>query len=230
MPPPYEATWLLPSSARVRGHNAFWITDLVLLNTGTQTARVSLRFLGHAGNGSAGQEQVFDIQARGTLVLPDVLSTVFGRESDWGPILIRASAATLAVQGQTRTASPTGGWYGQSVPALTGAEFLGSSPKGLAGLRQDSQARTKIVFANARETEATVTLQVLLGDATTATTRSVTVGPFGFVQLNLADDLGVASFSGGSALVSCLTPECQVAVYASIIDTATADPKTILAR
>ena len=100
----------------------------------------------------------------------------------------------------------------------------------LAGVRQDDRFRTNIVLANLKETEAVVTLQVLLADGTTATNHIVTVGPLGFVQLNLADHLGVTNFAGGSVLVSSSTAGAQVAAYASVIDAATADPRTILAR
>lgn len=226
----YAGTWLLPSSARVRGQNAFWTTDLVVMNTGNQTASVNLKFLGHSGSGLSGPEKSYEIPPNVTSSFPDVLSSLFGRESDWGPILIRSTVTTLAVQGQTWTASPTGGSYGQSVPALAAVEAVGAIPKGLAGLRQDSRFRTNIVLANMRESEASVTLRVLLKDGTTATTQTYTVGPLGFLQLNLANNLGVANLSEGSALVSCSTPGCLVAVYASVIDEATADPRTILAR
>lgn len=226
----YAGTWLLPSSARVSGQNAFWTTDLVVMNTGTQAATVNLKFLGHSGTGSTGPEKTYEIPPNATYSFPDALSYLFGKESDWGPILIRSTVTTLAIQGQTWTASPTGGSYGQSVPAQAAAEAVGATPKGLAGLRQDTRFRTNIVLANMKEADASVTLRVLLKDGTTATTQAFTVGPLGFLQLNLANNLGVSNLSEGSALVSCSTPGCLVAAYASVIDAATADPRTILAR
>ena len=222
--------WLLPSSARTSGVNAFWTTDLVLMNTSLEAASVNIKFLGHQGTGASGPEQAYSIPARATLTIPDVLSTVFGRTKDWGPILIRSSVTTMAAQGQTWTASPSGGTYGQSVPALAASEAVGARPMALAGVRQDDRFRTNIVLANLKETEAVVTLQVLLADGSTATNHIVTVGPLGFVQLNLADHLGVTSFAGGSVLVSSSTAGAQVAAYASVIDAATADPRTVLAR
>ena len=226
----YAGTWLLPSSARVSGQNAFWTTDLVVMNTGNQTASVNIKFLGHSGSGSSGPESNNEIPPNAMSSFPDVLSYLFGKEADWGPILIRSTVTALAIQGQTWTASPTGGSYGQSVPALAAAEAVGATPKGLAGLRQDSGFRTNIVLANMRESEASVTLRVFVKDGTPATAQTFTVGPLGFLQLNLAANLGVPNLSEGSALVSCSTPGCLVAAYASVIDAATADPRTILAR
>ncbi|MFN7989464.1 MAG: PKD domain-containing protein [Thermoanaerobaculia bacterium] len=230
VPSTYAGTWILPSSARVAGVNAFWTTDLTVMNSGSQPATLALKLLGHDGNGAGGPERTYTIPARVTLTWPDVLATVFGRETDWGPILIRSSSTTLAAQGPTWTASPTGGSYGQSVPALGASEAVGATPRSLAGVRQDDRFRTNVVLANMKETEAVVTLQVLLPDGTTATSYTTTVGPLGFVQLNLANNLGVTNLVGGSVLVSSSTPGAQVAAYASVIDAATADPRTILAR
>ncbi len=230
VPSVWAGTWILPSSARVSGQNAFWTTDLVLLNTGSQTANVNLKFLGHTGSGSSGPEQNFQIPPNATYSFPDVLSSIYGKDSDWGPILIRSSLATLAIQGQTWTAATTGGSYGQSVPALAASEAVATTPKGLAGLRQDSQFRTNIVLANMAETDATVTLRVLTREGAIAASQSFAVPALGFLQLNLANHLGISNFNGGSAVVSCSTPGCLVAAYASVIDATTADPRTILAR
>jgi len=230
IPSAYAGTWLLPSSARVAGQNAFWTTDLVLMNPSAETASVNVKFLGHDGSGSSGPERVYSIPPRSTRIWQDVLGTMYGRDSDYGPILVRASVASLVAQGLTWTASPTGGTYGQSVPAVGTAEAIGSSPKAIAGVRQDSSFRTNLVLANMKESDASLTVVLLMQDGTTATQQTVTLGPLGFRQLNLANDLGVTNMVGGSLLVSCSTSACQVAAYASLIDQTTADPRTIVAK
>ena len=116
VPSTYAGTWILPSSARAAGANAFWTTDLTVMNSGSQSATVALKLLGHDGSGAGGPERTYTLPAHATLTWPDVLASVFGRETDWGPILIRSGSTTLVAQGQTWTASPTGGSYGQSVP------------------------------------------------------------------------------------------------------------------
>lgn len=226
--PAVAGTWLLPSSARASGVNAFWTTDLVVMNLAAESASVRLKFLGHTGAGSAGPEMTYTIPAHATRTFTDVLSTVFGVTSDWGPILVRSTVSTLVVQGQTWTASPGGGTYGQSVPAIAAAEAVGVTPKAVAGVRQDSSCRTNLVLANMKETAATVDVALLLPDGTTSTTRTVVLGPWGFSQLNVETDLGVASISGGSLLLTSV--DGQVAAYASVIDATTGDPRSILAR
>lgn len=225
-----SATWLLPSSARSPGTNAFWTTDLAVMNAGSQPASVTLKFLGHGSSGVAGPERTFTVPARATVTWPDVLSSVFALGTDWGPILIRSTAASLVAQGQTWTASPSGGTYGQSVPAIGPSDAVGPTPKALAGVRQDSRFRTNIALANFGETQAQTTLQVLRPDGTTIKTHTVTVGPLGFIQLNLANDFNITSLDGGSVLLSCAPATCQVGAYASVIDARTADPRTILPR
>ena len=226
----WAGTWILPSSARAGGQNAFWTTDLVVMNPEARTATVALKFLGHDGTGAAGPEATYTVPARATKTFPDVLSSVFALEADWGPILVRSDVATLAIQGQTWTASPTGGTYGQSVPALGAPESIGTAPKAIAGVRQDASFRTNLVLANMQETSATVEVTLLLADGTTSTTRTVDLGPYGFSQLNVGTDLGVANLSGGSFLLTPKTAGGAVAAYASVIDATTADPRSVLAR
>ena len=228
--PSWAATWLLPSSARTGGANAFWTTDLVLTNSGTEAATVNLKFLGHDGSGASGPEVTISLPARATRTFADVLASAFSLDADWGPILVRSTVAALAVQGQTWTASATGGTYGQSVPALASTEMVGTTPKAIAGVRQDASFRTNLVLANAQETSATVEVALLLADGTISTTRTVDLGPYGFSQLNVATDLGVTSIAGGSFLLTGKTGGGAVAAYASVIDATTSDPRTFLAR
>lgn len=228
--PSYAGAWVLPSSARVQGAGAFWTTDLTVANSGTSSTSVAIKFLGHEGSGVSGQERFYTIPARGTSTWPDVLGLMFTRDADYGPILIRSTSTSIVAQGQTWTASPSGGSYGQSVPAISAAEAAGTTPRTIAGVRQDAQFRTNIVLANMKESEAAVALTVLLSDGTIANIYNTTLGPLGFKQVNLANDLGITNFSGGSVVVSSSTNGAQVAAYASVIDSTTADPRTILAR
>lgn len=228
--PAVAGTWLLPSSARAGGVNAFWTTDLVVMNLAAEPASVRLKFLGHTGAGSVGPEMTYTIPAHATQTFTDVLSTVFGVTSDWGPILVRSTVSTLVVQGQTWTPAAGGGTYGQSVPALGAAETVGATARAIAGVWQGAGFRTNLVLANLKESSATVSMSLLLPDGTTSTTRTIDLGPWGFSQLNVETDLGVANIAGGSFLLTCSTTECQVAAYASLIDATTGDPRSILAR
>ena len=225
--PSAAGTWILPSSARAPGAGAFWTTDLTVMNTGDEPAAVAIRFLGHGADGLGGPERSYSLGPRSTLSWPDVLGGMFGLDTDWGPILIRASVTSIVAQGQTWTACSSGGSYGQSVPALGTSEAVGPSPKAIAGIRQDSAFRTNIVLANLTETGASVSLTILRQDGSTLATKTVALGPLGFRQLGVGSDFGISSLPSGSVLV---TSDGQVAAYASVIDNVTADPRTLVAR
>ena len=129
--------------------------------------------------------------------------------------------------GPSRAAARVAAWISSSSVSPRGCR---PSPKALAGVRQDPHFRTNIALANFGETQAVTTLQVLRPYGTTVKTRAVTVGPLGFVQLDLANDLDVTNLDGGSVVLSCSPATCQVGAYASVIDAKTADPRTILPR
>lgn len=222
--------WLLPSSARAPGVGAFWTTDLVLRNTGHSAMLTTVRFLGHSGDGRNGPELEVPLEPGQTRTFADVLGSLFGLEGDYGPILVTPSEAGLAVQGQTFTPGG-GGSYGQSVPAVAAAGLVGAGRRTIVGVRQDDRFRTNLMLANAGEgpIEVDVALYVATGGAPLAT-RRVTVGPLGFAQLNVANDLGVDGVTGAALVLSTATPGGAFAAYASTIDRATGDPRTLLPR
>ena len=61
-------------------------------------------------------------------------------------------------------------------------------------------------------------------------TKTFELGPYGFRQLGLAADFGASNLVNGTLLVSCTSPNGQLAAYASVLDATTADPRTVLAR
>ena len=102
-------TWLLTSSARVGGAGgAFWQTDLSVRNTGSTSASVTVKFLGNSGDGRGGPERYVTIPAGQTQTWRDVLWSLFGLSSDYGPILVRSTSASMAVLAQTWTAGGGG--------------------------------------------------------------------------------------------------------------------------
>ncbi len=71
---------------------------------------------------------------------------------------------------------------------------------------------------------------VAASGGTPLATRRVNLGPLGFGQLNVASDLGVDGVSGATFLLSTPTAGGAFAAYASAIDRATGDPRTLLPR
>lgn len=222
-------TWLLTSSARVQGAGAFWKTDLSIRNTGTSTASVTVKFLGHSTDGRGGPERYATIPAGQTQTWRDVLGSLFGLSSEYGPILVRSTSASLAVLGQTWTAGGAG-TYGQSVPVLSTDELIGSVPRSILGVRQDTFFRTNLMLANATESTASVTVQLVSISGSVMATKTVSLGPLSRAQYNVATDFGYSNLADAVFVVFSSTPGARIGAYASVIDGATADPRTLLPR
>lgn len=227
---PVAGTWLLTSSARVGGAGgAFWQTDLSIRNTGSTSASVTVKFLGNSGDGRGGPERYVTIPAGQTRTWRDVLWSLFGLSSDYGPILVRSTSASLVVLAQTWTAGG-GGTYGQSVPVLATSELVGSTPRSILGVRQDASFRTNLMLANATESTVSVVVQLVSTSGAVLGTKSLSIGPLSRAQLNVANDFGTSSLADAVLVVSSPTPGAAVGAYASVIDNATLDPRTLLPR
>jgi hypothetical protein len=222
-------TWLLTSSARVQGAGAFWKTDLSIRNKGTSSASVIVKFLGNSGDGRGGPERSVSIPAGQTVTWRDVLGTLFGLTSDFGPILVRSSTSDLAVLGQTWTAGGAG-TYGQSVPVLSTDELIGSTPKSILGVRQDAFFRTNLMLANANETTTAVTVQLVSIAGAVLKTLNVSLGPLSRAQYNVGEHFGYTNLPDAAFVISSPTAGARVGAYASVIDAGTADPRTLLPR
>lgn len=220
-------TWLLTSSARVQGAGAFWTTDLTIRNTGNLPAGVQIKFLGHSEDGRGGAERTVTLNPAALVSWRDVLSSLFGIASDYGPILIRSSSARLAVLGETFTPGG-GGTYGQAVPALTTDSLVGGTPRTILGVRQNSAYRTNLMLASAAIVSTDVDVVLLSASGATLASKRVRLGPLSRAQFNVANDFGVSNLDGGAFLVSSPTPGALVGAYASVIDSVTADPRTLL--
>jgi hypothetical protein len=222
-------TWLLTSSARVQGAGAFWQTDLTIRNTGASSASVTIKFLGHSADGRGGPERTATIPAGQTQTWRDVLGSLFGLSSEYGPILVRSTSASLAILGQTWTAGGAG-TYGQSVPVLSTAELIGAAPRSILGVRQDALFRTNLMLANATESSTAVTVQLVSPAGAVLATKSVSLGPLSRAQYNVGTDFGYTSLSDAVFVISSPTSGAAVGAYASVIDGGTADPRTLLPR
>lgn len=220
-------TWLLTSSARVQGAGAFWRTDLTIRNNGPSTATVLAKFLGHSGDGRSGPERIFSVSSGGLVTYRDVLSSLFGLTSDYGPILVRSSTAHLAVLAETFTPGG-GGTYGQAVPALATSALISGSPKTILGIRQNSSFRTNLMLASAVDSIVDVDVFLMSSTGTIMGSKRLRLGPLSRAQLNVASDFDVNNLDGGAFVISSPTPGALVGAYASSIDAATADPRTLL--
>lgn len=223
----------LPSSARTPGANgAYYTTDLTVVNTGTSASIVTLQFLGHDQDGTAGSQKNNTLDAGKSATYEDVLGSLFGRLNDFGAIRIASSSANLVALGQTWT-SGFGGTFGQSVPAARPSDLVtAASPRSIVGVREDAAFRSNLVLNNTTTSSLDVDVVLVAADGTTLGSNRHTLPPLGMKQVSaVVRDLGFLGDVVGARLVlSTPTPGGAFATYASAIDNATNDPRTLLPR
>lgn len=227
----YGRSWILPSSARVGGQGgSFYTTDLTVANPTGEDAAVTIKFLGHDDDGRNGAERTVTVGAGKAVAYEDVLGSLFGITSGYGAIRVR-SAAPLVVAGQTGTPGPSGGTFGQSVPAMSDGDLIvGTRPAAIVAVREDAKSRTNLILANASETSHVVGVALRDAGGTQLAAKSYTLPPLGMTQVTqVARDLGVsADVQNGVLVLTTARADAGFAAYASVIDRTTNDPRTLL--
>ncbi len=227
---------IVPSSARVAGANgAFYTTDLSVANTGATTAALTLKFLGHDQDGTAGPERAITIAPGATVTLDDVLGTVFSESSGFGAIRISSSSQSLVAVAQTSTPG-FGGTFGQSVPGfgdhsgLYTAFIRNGQKRSIVAVREDGAFRTNLVLANATTARTDVDVTLVSADGLNLGSKRYTLPPLGMTQVSrVVREFGVSTDVSSARLdLSTPTTSGQFAAYASSIDNTTNDPRTLL--
>jgi len=229
-----SATWLLPSSARAAGlGGAFYTTDLTLSNTGTSEVAVTLKFLGNNVDGRSGTEKTLLLGAGKSQTLTDVLSSVFSLSSGFGAIRIASSSQNLNILAETSTPGPSGGTFGQSVPAATSKDVIGSETLGvISGVRENVAFRTNLIVANQTELPIDVGVTMVFENGSSVPYKHYNIPPLGMTQVTkIVRELGVTTDVNGAMLALYVTtPGGAFAAYASVIDNVTNDPRTLLMK
>ena len=226
----------LPSSAHAPGAGgAFYTTDLTIFNAGGAEASYTLKLLGHDADGRNGAEANGSVAAGASVTLTDVLASKFGVGNGYGALRISSLSRDLRIVGQTSTPASAGGTFGQSVPALTGTELVfAGAPKSIQAIREDASFRTNLVLANATEGTADVRLTLLGEDGAVLATQELHFAPLEMRQISSVAS-ALAGYASGpvtnaTVIVGPLNAGAAFAVYASVIDNKTNDPRTLLAR
>jgi len=225
--------WFLPSSARAGGQGgAFYTTDLTVANRTQVDTTITLKFLDHEVDGRSGAEQTFSLGAGRAATYGDVLGNVFNVTLGYGAIRISSPSASLNILGQTSTPGG-GGTFGQSVPAVAAADLITpSSPRSLVAVREDATFRTNLILVNATEAPLAVDAALLDGTGAQLASGTYSLPPLGMRQVTqVVRDLGISSdLTNAQLLLSTRTSGGAFGAYASVIDRATNDPRTLLPR
>jgi len=218
---------LVPAAARGAGlAGSTWLTDLYVLNPGSESVSVTLYWLVRNQANSNPASQTFTVLAGETLVLADVIQQTFGLDSGNGAFRVVADGEVVVNSRiYNQQGSVTFGQGFEGVPR-TAAVAAGSSTD-IVGLAHNSNFRTNVVVIDASGTGATVSLSLRDPAGTELASGSYTLGGFE-PRLRPITDLG-ASLAFDDATLHVEVTEGAAIVVASKVDNdeATGDPTTL---
>jgi len=217
---------IVPGAAHTPGlEGTFWVTDLELHNPSGATAVANLYFLPSASDNRNAPGLRMTIPAGGSLRLPDVVGTSFGKTRAVGAILV-GSDTWLIVTSRTFNDAEDGS-FGQMVSGIPAESALTSGERArLIFLTRNTAFRTNIGFANLTASPVEVRVALHRGDGSTlGALRRYTLKPFG--QYQKTDIIG-ADADVAWAEVWSETPGARFAAYASVVDNASGDPALVM--
>ncbi len=193
-----------------------WQTDLFLANPGTPTYVLTLRFY---PSGESFIERTITMQPFSSVTLTDVVLNTFGRSNAGGMLEIIAGIYTIQARARIYNVGNPAGQFGQNVPGIGYGRL--SRQAYMYGLSASNAYRVNIGVANPNSVAAVVTINVHSSTNTILHTRTVTVQPRQFTQINdIRSNFGLAP---QEALVVNMSSEQLIYGYASEVRNDTGD-------
>ncbi|MEA2569848.1 MAG: hypothetical protein QOI24_1849 [Acidobacteriota bacterium] len=243
-PPPN--TLIIPAIAHADGIGKF-VSDVRITNTSAQSIEYQLAYTPTAIDGTtAGKTSLLTIEPGETKALNDIVSGWYGAgsagEGGLGVLEIRpqnyagkgvhASASPASPQLATIAASRTyniaaNGTFGQFIPAIPLASFLGKSDAAKISLQQVAQSaafRTNFGFVEGSGQAVDMVLTLRNATGGVVATRPYSLKAFEHQQINMATLFPGTTLSDGRLEVAVTSDGGRVTAYASVLDNTTQDP------
>lgn len=217
---------LVPAAARGEGlAGSMWITDLYILNPGSQAASVDVYWLRRGRANPDPTSSSFSLQPGETLILDDVILDTVGLNSGGGAFRVVSDRDVVV---NSRIYNLKGGvTFGQGFEGVPRSSAIAAGgTTDIAGLTHNSSFRTNIVLIDADGGGSTVLLS--LRDPSGSEIGSRTYSLRGFEpKLFSVTDLGVSTFDEAT-LHAAVTSGSAVVVASKVDnDSATGDPTTL---
>jgi hypothetical protein len=222
----------LPAAARTIGYNdAYYTTDLDLVNTGAELSRVGIILLTRDADNTESPlwSEIEPLPAGASTTLEDVVSYVLDVQwQDWmGGLLVCSEHPGIEAFSRIYHTDEAGTTYGQGLAGLTLEDAIGPGEVGhLLALRQDERFRTNLGLMNPGETQIEVFLSLKDVDGNLINRIALDLGGYSQIQFNrFLSRFGTPGLTEGR--VEITSPDGPVFVYGSKIDRVTNDPTLI---
>jgi hypothetical protein len=224
---PDNELWV-PAAARGFGAGtASWITDLYILNPGDEAVTVEIAWLERDQDNTDPLAEVFEIAAGETLVLEDLIETVFGLEEGAGGFHIEilqdgdeggeksvskqgsAEDAQLVVEARVYSLDDQGGTFGlgfEGVPSYAAISSNDPETTHSIGVTNNSAYRSNWYGLNIGDEQAEVMVELLDLDGDVMAAETFELPPMAPI-LKTVSGLGGPSFANGTLRFTMLDGE-----------------------
>jgi len=249
-PPPDSL--IIPAVGHASGiGNSLFESDVRLANTSAQVMKYQLNFTPAGADGTVtGNSTQIQVDPGSTMALNDIMANFFGGASgsSVGTLEIRPLTSTTATSAFTSTSSSnsqslttvvssrtynstTNGTFGQFIPGVPFAQFIGKSSDqtqkqilSLQQIAQNSAYRTNFGIVEGAGEPVSVLLSVFdsAGNRVGQIPESLPAG--GFLQFNSLLEANGITLADGRIEVEVTSDTGRVTAYASVLDNITSDP------
>lgn len=224
---PDDELWV-PAAARGFGAGtASWITDLYIMNTGEEAVTVEIAWLERDEDNTDPLTEEFEIGPGETLVLEDVIESVFGLEEGAGGFHIEivqdgeegdekraskqdaAEDAQLVVEARVYSLGDEGGTFGlgfEGVPSYAAISSDGPETTHSIGVTNNSAYRSNWYGLNIGDEDAEVMVELLDIDGEVMAFDTFELPPVGPI-LKTVSGLGGPAFANGTLRFTMLDGE-----------------------
>jgi hypothetical protein len=245
---PPDNALIIPAVAHADGLNAQFVSDIRIANTFNQQVRYRLTYTPSNTNGTqAGTQTTINVGGGTTTAMNDIVKNWFGvgalsGEGGKGVLEIRPenhagkidddarSAFTTVASSRTYAKTPTG-TFGQFIPAIPFARFVGRTTDqnqpntlSLQQIAQSGQYRTNLGLVEASGQPATVRIRVFNGDGQQLGEFVENLGPAEFKQFDQYLASKNITLTDGRMQIDVISDTGRITAYASVLDNATSDP------
>jgi hypothetical protein len=240
-PVTYLYSYAIASVAHFSGFTLF-TSDLYVTNTESGIGQFNIQFLGHVnpdGSNPPASQPITTTQSlagNGSKTFVDILSSVFGTQSDFGTLLVQ-STKKLQIGAKTFSPGPFGQYTdGVEVSDSNSPNFLNQNEAGrIVGVREnDADFRTNIALFNMGGGTCTAQIAVFdtNGSIMAPGIQTFTVPAKTMIQLNqIKPSLGITSdVQDASVGIKALSAGCRLGAAGYVVSRVTQDPFTSLMK